>query len=65
MPSDRRVPGRHPSHSARPGPPPDRPVSPATPSPFKWRHLVLVLVSVSVFRCRYVPIHQNGDVFAD
>jgi cell division protease FtsH len=53
---------RHPSNTAKSGPPPDRPSSPAPPPPPRWRNWLLVvglLVTVVLF---LLPVPTSGKV---
>ena len=52
----------HPTGSAKSGPPPDRPVTPAPPPPPRWRNWVLVagiLLTAALF---LVPIPTSSNV---
>ncbi|HEV7829734.1 MAG TPA: ATP-dependent zinc metalloprotease FtsH [Pseudonocardiaceae bacterium] len=61
MPADRGS-AMHPSGSARPGPPPDRPVGSAPPPPPRWRNWLLfagILLTAALF---LVPIPTSSKV---
>src|SRR5215217_7565562 len=53
---------RHPSNTAKSGPPPDRPPSPAPPPPPRWRSWLLIAGLILTVVLSLLPVPRAGKV---